>query len=332
MFVSKFFLCFALFSISLCARAEEEGGRIDLSKQGLFEGDIQTPPRLLRNGIFASQRWTNGIIPYDFQGDAYRVDYINMVTNGMREIESQTCVRFKPRTNETNYITIYKGQGCSSQVGMFGGRQYVSLQDPGCWYHSTIVHELLHAVGLWHEQSRYDRDDYLIINLQNVVQGMGFNFDLKTQSEASTYGVPYNYESVMHYSKTAFTKNGEITMETIDPDMQDRIGQAETGVDTDYEKVRRIYQCTGTYPPMPRPVYPPPPPCEDKMTYCADLKGNCNSDGALKTYCRKTCGFCTPDCRDEVTYCKDYKKQRQCNVQAWLKTSCKKTCGFCAPY
>ena len=334
MFVSKFFLanCFVLFSISLCA--EEEKGRIDLSKQeGLYEGDIELSPTL-RNGIFAAQRWTNGIIPYDWHGgaNAWGQNYKSMIMTAMREIESQSCVRFKVRTTETNYITIYKGQGCSSHVGMYGGQQYVSLADPGCWYHATIIHELLHAVGLWHEQSRFDRDDYLIINLQNVVPAMAFNFDLKKQSEASTYNVPYSYDSVMHYAKDAFSKNGEVTMETMDPDMQDRIGANKNGAYTDYEKVRRIYQCPGNYPVMPAPVYPPPPPCADTITYCAESKQKCTSERWMNVHCRKTCGFCTPNCKDDVTYCKDYKKQRKCNSEAWLKTSCKRTCGFCSPY
>jgi len=334
MFVTKFFLanCFVvLFSTSLCA--EEEKGRIDLSKQeGLYEGDIEISPTL-RNGIFAAQRWTNGIIPYNFHGgDTWDQEYKTMIMNGMREIESQSCVRFKVRSNETNYITIWKGKGCSSHVGMYGGQQYLSLSDPGCWYHGTIVHEMLHAVGLWHEQSRFDRDDYLIVNLHNVVQGMGFNFDLKKQSETSTYGVPYSYDSVMHYAKDAFSKNGEITLETLDPEMQDRIGNRYNGVDTDYEKVRRIYQCTGKYPTMPTPTLPPPPPCEDKITYCAESKDRCSSERWMNLYCRKTCAFCTANCKDERKDCKDWKKQKKCNTEAWLKTSCRRTCGFCSPF
>jgi len=320
--------CFFLISVSLCAETKD---RIDLSKQeGNFEGDIVIGTKD-RNAIFATQKWTNNIIPYEYDSrTGWTQDYKDMINNAINEIQGQTCIRFKPRTNEQNYLIIYKGSGCSSHVGMYGGSQYVSLAEVGCWYHGTIVHEFLHAVGLWHEQSRYDRDDFISVRLENVVNNMGFNFDLKTPNETSTYGVPYNYDSVMHYGKDAFSKNGEITLETLDPDMQDRIGNRDHGVDTDYEKVRRIYQCKGSYPSMPKPYVPPPAPCEDKITYCHEQKTSCTSQSWMNTYCRKTCGFCDPGCKDDVTYCKDYKKQKQCNVQAWLKTSCRKTCRFCS--
>lgn len=61
---------------------------------------------------------------------------------------------------------------CNSRIGRFGGGQRISLQTglqfDFCLQQATVTHELLHAVGLWHEQSRYDRDSYLTINLNNV--------------------------------------------------------------------------------------------------------------------------------------------------------------------
>ena len=56
-------------------------------------------------------------------------------------------------------------------VGKVGGKQRLSLGN-GCVYSGTIIHEFLHAVGFYHEQSRPDRDQYVRINLQNVRGGM----------------------------------------------------------------------------------------------------------------------------------------------------------------
>lgn len=47
----------------------------------------------------------------------------------------------------------------------------------GCVYAGIVMHELMHAAGFWHEQSRYDRDSYVIINWQNIMYGLAYNFD-----------------------------------------------------------------------------------------------------------------------------------------------------------
>lgn len=72
------------------------------------------------------------------------------------------------------------------------------------------AHELLHAAGFWHEQMRPDRDQYLTVILDNVDPEMHGQF--KPQTNTQTFGLPYDYDSVMHYDSYAFTKNGKPTM------------------------------------------------------------------------------------------------------------------------
>ena len=62
---------------------------------------------------------------------------------------------------------------CWSFVGRRGGKQVVSLARSGCLYHHTVQHELLHALGFNHEQTRSDRDKHIRVLLQNVVSGNG---------------------------------------------------------------------------------------------------------------------------------------------------------------
>jgi hypothetical protein len=70
---------------------------------------------------------------------------------------------------------------CSSLVGHFGGGQQVSL-GPGCLYKGIVEHELMHACGFWHEQSRGDRDGYVSILWNNIMPG-----------ELTLYFIPFHH-------------------------------------------------------------------------------------------------------------------------------------------
>lgn len=61
---------------------------------------------------------------------------------------------------------------------------------------------MMHAAGVWHQQSRPDRDDFVRINLQNVQSGQESNFDKKDVSIVNLFNTPYSFRSVMHYGRT----------------------------------------------------------------------------------------------------------------------------------
>ena len=86
--------------------------------------------RLGRSGRNAikdkERRWESGVIPYSFSS-SFGSEGRKVVEEAMKEFESKTCLRFKPRSSDRDYIHIYSGSGCNSQVGRVGRMQSLSL-------------------------------------------------------------------------------------------------------------------------------------------------------------------------------------------------------------
>ncbi|KAF8792951.1 Astacin-like metalloprotease toxin 1 [Argiope bruennichi] len=155
-----------------------------------------------------------------------------LIADAMDQYHQNTCIRFVKRTNEKDYVRLYMALGksitaflCSSFVGRIGGLQVLSL-GRGCDYLGTIVHELGHAVGLYHEHQRSDRDKYITVFWNNIRRGQEHNFQ-KTRTSEELIFTEYNYRSIMHYGDFAFSKqpgvyktmeakNGKYLMEPYD--------------------------------------------------------------------------------------------------------------------
>ncbi|CAB4001511.1 zinc metallo ase nas-6-like, partial [Paramuricea clavata] len=102
-----------------------------------------------------------------------------------------------------------------------------------------------HAMGLWHEQSRPDRDSYVRIVWNNIIPAMKFNFQKQTTSSVNSLGVSYDYDSVMHYGATAFARARGLT--TISSKQGHRtLGQRRGLSPKDKQQVKLLYKCGGT--------------------------------------------------------------------------------------
>ncbi|XP_062386864.1 meprin A subunit beta-like [Sardina pilchardus] len=113
----------------------------------------------------------------------------------------------------------------------------------GCEDLAIAEHEILHALGFWHEQSRPDRDDYVEIVWDNIVTGSENNFLKQT---ADTLGSQYDYRSIMHYSSNAFSNGVGPTIKTLDPHFQDVIGQRQEMSEVDVWKLNTFYYCSSS--------------------------------------------------------------------------------------
>uniref|UniRef100_A0A3B4G693 Metalloendopeptidase n=1 Tax=Pundamilia nyererei TaxID=303518 RepID=A0A3B4G693_9CICH len=154
-------------------------------------------------------------------------------------LKSSTCCQFRD-----NLIPHFLSISCFSSVGnRHVGKQRLSI-GTNCDHIATIEHEFLHALGFWHEQSRADRDDYVEIMWDRITEGKGHNFNTYDDTTSSSLGVPYDYSSMMHYSKTAFKNGMEPTIVTKIPAFSDIIGQRMEFSDSDLLKLNRLYNCT----------------------------------------------------------------------------------------
>jgi hypothetical protein len=245
----------------------------------LFEGDIRiTIPNLLkyyeinetelrfiygnRNATHVSKRgttsdegllWNDHTIPYVISScfsDSHRQEIIK----AMRDWSEVTCLKFVERQPEHNdYVRFERGMVSNSYVGRQGSMQIINLSEYGVSNIRTILHEIGHAVGVWHEQSRPDRDCYVTVNDEKIVPGKQHNFKKREENRVDYQGTEYDYRSVMHYRRKAFLRydcpNG-FTIDINNYPAYERQGEPDLGRENelspiDFIQVNRLYKCPG---------------------------------------------------------------------------------------
>ena len=153
-------------------------------------------------------------------------------------------IQLVPRGSEVNYVDFNFNSGDSSGVcdafeGVVGNEQVVG--GSGSCTVATILHEMGHTVGVWHEQTRPDRDTYVSVNYNAVIKGSRSNFDPIPENQQTLS--PYDYASVMEYPAFSFSRNGEPCIETIPAGIPLSNPNGYTAADVD--GIKRLY---GTIP------------------------------------------------------------------------------------
>jgi Astacin (Peptidase family M12A) len=203
--------------------------------RSVVEGDIVLTRGLEDQGIVVVRpgaRWPDRTVVYDVHEALPNPE---RVAQAIEHWQDRTPIRFKRRRDERDYVLFRPGDGCSSAVGRIGGVQWITLGG-GCSA-GNAIHEIGHTVGLWHEQSRADRDEHVRIEWSNIDPGFIHNFD-QHLTDGDDVGA-YDFGSIMHYPANAFALDP--SKPTIVVPGGQAVGQRTALSEGDIAAVKQIY-------------------------------------------------------------------------------------------
>ena len=190
-------------------------------------------------------------IPYAIRPGVFGAETYETIASAISYVESATGVlRFVPRTTETEYIHFnsepHYARICAANLGRQTNRP-TNIFLGWCKemkHRGSVVHEMLHALGFWHEHSRPDRDDHVHIEWDNIVDGAERNFNKAV--DVDVLGTEYDFGSIMHYPDNGFSVQYS-TKKTIVPveplEKWETMGQRVRLSDHDVREMRKLYQC-----------------------------------------------------------------------------------------
>ncbi|KAK0401023.1 hypothetical protein QR680_015556 [Steinernema hermaphroditum] len=220
-------------------------------------GQTTPSPRGKRQTMVDSQyptdTWTQGV-PYYFD-PSLPATRVAAVQTAIGFWQANTCVRFTQVSSPSAstikpVVRFYNGTGCNSPIGRNTNpstvTQDISLGD-GCDPPGIAAHEIGHSLGMYHGQSRYDRDSWISINSSNIQPAKLFNFNAANSTTNNNYGMRYDYRSIMHYepySSFAINQSAPV-MNAYDWLAQYSMGASRMPVFTDIALINYEYKCYG---------------------------------------------------------------------------------------
>ena len=273
--ISTFTMMLAIVSGSPLYRVELNTNATGQIK--LFEGDLKIPDALIQHyynmssigfpiqnnssrevrAVASNVRlWENGIIPYIISS-SFSSDRQEVIRDAMDIWEDNTCLRFVPRGwKHLHYLRFQnRHKGCYyTSIGREGFQHKINLEKNRCTNLGKNLHEIGHAIGFWHEQSRPDRDSYVTINWNNIRNGKSHNFMRRKDFDIDYQGSGYDYGSIMRYRDTAFVKHPCRGCKTIEVNnnaayiaqARPSLGQRDFLSNSDIQQANRLYSCPGT--------------------------------------------------------------------------------------
>jgi len=293
---------------------------------------------------FGMTMWTNAKVPTYRDPSFTDIDY-KVFTRSKDLIEKKTCIRFVPKTGNGDHLFLKRECACGSTAdGCFEGGYTDGL---GSWSPrylvmssacldgnsnedvTFMVHEIFHALGVEHTQTRPDRDNYVIVHEDNIKPRFRSQYDLCSQCK--TYGTPYNCMSIMHYRDYFFQTDSDAKTMTAKVSSCNLQTYATEITDSDWALINAMYcnggggggdekpadECNGDTKDW---------NCCSKNEPCGVGGGDCDNDsdcsGGL------VCG--TDNCREfhpNAASSADCCKERVCDGTDWSCCSWSNQCG-----
>lgn len=162
-------------------------------------------------GLTFTNIWDESNIPYTFHSSfsASNKEIVLKAISHWNSYSGTTTYTLVPRTNQKDYIEFISGEGNSSHVGRKGGKQNITLYKNG-FSTGTAIHEIGHAIGLYHEQSKENRNNFINVYFGNIEKGKEHNFERQEVNCAQFDN--FDFGSIMLYGSYDFSANGQPTM------------------------------------------------------------------------------------------------------------------------
>ncbi|KAH7715926.1 metalloproteinase [Aphelenchoides avenae] len=229
----------------------------DLGKQRKAGGKIKLQGG--KNGPLV-QKWPHGRpICYKFGTEGRPVDrkQADLARSAFKFWTENSCLEWKENCEEKPVVMVSEIGGCFTSLGpdskgiyekpngeIVSDKEYadtmpMSLNWDSCGgFWNAPAHEAAHAMGLSHEMSRPDRDEYIKLALR----GHADQYIVTEDSE--TYGTAYDYGSNMHYQSTLGSRDGKTpTMVAKEPKYQHSMGSSYGPVFLDVFVLNKYNDC-----------------------------------------------------------------------------------------
>lgn len=310
-----------------------------LRKQGILpkkeeEEGLQGRNGEHEGGVLLNHRWTNrvkDVIEVQYEIEIFQFRYVEKkkIEEYITELANRAgVVKFVPvKDKSDDYLSVQKSHGCASYIGDANvGKQSLLLASE-CITKGTVQHEFMHALGFYHEQSLADRDEYIKVNTENIDPYSLPQFEKR--NDGDNLGSKYDYGSVLHYPKDAFSKNGRDTITTLNGAY---IGQREEADDMDIVQIRLLYQCISgprTLADYKENMCTTDCPCWKNAVGCTGDDTcqdglHCSTDNKCESVHKHNPKMCM----DLNIRCKARKKMKLC-FELTTRLVCRKSCDLC---
>ncbi|XP_048752331.2 uncharacterized protein LOC125663930 isoform X2 [Ostrea edulis] len=196
-------------------------------------------------------RWPNRTVYYAIDYPSFSpfiAQAEDKIKSSLALLEDAACIKWEDVTGTStayNHILFYGNTtACASYVGYIKTKEQKIWLGPGCLWTSIVLHEVLHALGAWHEQQRTDREGNIDMLFQNINPHALGNFELRQTREYA----PFDLGSILQYGLSSFaTQTGLQTMSIPDKGLEYLITNSKNDLSF-YDKLNlnRYYDCAAT--------------------------------------------------------------------------------------